>query len=767
MKKLLILLSSIFTVGTLGINVVSCSTSNKYDKKDGSGNSYIYFLPNSNGKNSYFSTGDAWNNLGLTDNKLSEDPTLENKLSPTIRNEINQNIMKMFNLSAFYNIGHTTDAQNSALENVAQFGDLPTIFNNRFGILESQVDNLIQSKKDSEGKNWSKWLSDNYDGDENKYKAFLYEEGDGSQSASSMLSSLLVEKYQNDYSYDLSTTIDGSDNTLNLTSMINEDLNGKVNIENTEITTWKQIAYATLGVTLDESKVSDFKASFEKDYADTTATSYNDLIGKTSSYDDDSFQYLPLKNFGDNNNYLSPDVDENGNFSFDYNSSLNGMLSPSQEFIESSWFQTLHPLAVSQILIKYDNEGSTTFDLTKNNLKNKNWSNLFSSDTITNINKLITNAHTSSSDNIWGNVMADVNSLSDSNISSTYESNLLTTTATSSDTDGFANDNMKSAIYNSILGYHDDTTGNDIKLNSKDNVPTIDIINDDDLIPSEIQSNSQVQFDGTALINNDMFQIINLNKTSSSSNVDDNVVIYFDSLGLHIVHVDGIKYLQNRNEVTSGIRDEFLINYTKEKQNENIRKYSDFFSSNDSSKLKSDSSVFNNLTNSDGDYLYLDWLNNYSYSNESNSDVANPNLVRPYKYDLESELKTYASFDATQSSIDLSSQNMWFWQYELIKWYETGGATSISDEKWINKFLNFNDSITAQNIKFLFEQQLRESTENLNSLYQNNLQQAFVNIQKNTSTNSKGPQGYINLKDYNTYNGYDANDLLWNSWDAN
>lgn len=734
MKKLLILLSAMTTCVASAVNVISCNE-NKYDHKSPDGDSYIYYYPNGkNDTNTHFSTGNAWEELGLDNVDLSN-PNNVNKVSDDVEKSIAQSVMRNLNLAALGAIGDGSVTSSNTNTNIAQLSDIPSMFKDSSTLLTAIVNNKFQDQKNTQGKNWNKWLKDNYDGSENAYKSFLYQKGDGTSSASSMVSELLSNNSQTNYQYDQNVNLDTIKNYFNdpSTGIIayyraNNSMPPTITDDQ-----WQQISFA-IGRSIGNQNDSDFKNNLNKLQKDITDSLDSDPNIKT--YDElqqsNANLFNPLNNYDSN---ISPKV-ENGNFVFDYSNptnSLTGFLSPSQEFIESNWFQIEKPLAVSQILVKYDNDGATKFDLTKNKLTGQKWDNLFSSNTISDLNSILNTSGT------WDTLTYDVNSIQNADMSETYEPNLLTATATAGD-DGFANDMFKTAVYSSLMKNQFDSSGSSVSITDSTGVDKLNTLAPSvgdtlDKSASYLLQEKNANYSNGEITDNDMFHILNIDGGTTN---DNNVVAYFDTLGLHIVHIDGINNLTD----PSTRDDNFLRSYTTLNQQAQIKKYNDYAHTTAIDANPMDNQ-FNNSTNS----KYLDFLNAYSF----NAQSTNPNLKTNYKFNVSDELKSFATFDPTKDTYDTSSIIMWFWQYEFIDWY-------INKDGWLDSLMKFPEAQAGSfnNIKWIFQNEIAKAMSGISNIFNKNIVEAFNNIINNTETNKKGPQGYYTINSY-------SSDSLWNN----
>ncbi len=721
MKKLLTLLSVTTMVGTLSTNVVSCSNSNKYDKKDGDGNSLIYFLEGTNGTN--YSSKDAWNNLNI-DGKHFKNGI--DTMPGSVKLSITQSLMKIFNVSALATLGNDDkySANNlgysTSTGGTAGLGDIHSLFGQLWTKLTDEVNEKVKSKKKDEGKNWDKFLKDKYDGSEDVYKAFLYAQGDGTDSASDLLASSLINYYQSNF-YNISG--------LAAKQIFNEAITSYNTNHNwtkfTDNSKWLQMIVASSNSVATPITISKFKTDLATALSGTTTiNNYDDLsTAHSGTYKEiaDDDKVIQTNNSAELD--ASTEINPTNYLNMDYNdistNNLKGVFSPFQQFIENKWYSTKKPLAVSQIVVKYGTPSlGDKFDMTKDKLSDFNsLSKLFDTDTISKfntINNFLTDSKIISTDptkTTWDNLLKDINAFKNDSISGNYSKDLLTVDSTADATSGFGNDEFKDAVYSSLDEITKQTGINNIDLSS-DGTNFINSINRN----TSINSGTDTQT---------MYKVF-------KAGPDSNIVAYFDAIGLHLVHIDGSMSTSHSklNPVADSSTDT-IKTYTKAKQEENISGFN---------KYNKTDGVKGNITNNTSGSDYLDFLN----KNQNSAITDNTYLKGNYSYDISAEIKAFAKFTATDNTVKNYSTGMWYWNYDLTNWYLSGSA-STPDSKWLDKILKFNND----HLSNLFHSEVNGASAALNGMYLNNLSTSIQNILTTNIKNYQGPQG-----------GYDFDTLL-------
>ncbi len=771
MKKLLTLLSIMIVTGATATNVVSCSSStNIYDKKNSDGDSIFYFLPKSTDNNSVnYATSNAWKDLNIeNDSDLT-------KVPGSVKLQITQNLMKIFNVSSLASIADGTTKPTNDYENIADLSNIQSIFKNNWTNLQSEVEQTFKDQKNNQGKNWDSWLKDNYDGDENNYKAYLYSEGGDSDSASSVLAQTLSDNYQANY--------DGvsGDNILEYLENKTDGLIPYYN-ENNNLDSWgnslkkMQIVIAIFH----ETNLNNIDSDFDNlvDALDTATSNkgssienYKDLLNyyNTDTSSPKEYKLYSIANDASNiapNSSSSDDPINNINYNYSniQNDNLNGLFSPSQLFLENKWYQAEKPLAVSQILIKYSAESGTAFDYTSNKLEdyttNEKINQLFNSKSQESINKIIDYLNddsskkissiksiASSNDNInkpetkWDQLMQWVPSYNDSNLSNEYESNLLTVNASEDTSTGFANDMFKSSIYGSLL--QKDSDDDALITSSEASSIPVSLSGDSGLI-KELEQKDGINSEK----DNDMYKIYKAG--------DSNIIVYFDSLGMHLVHIDGSSNNTNTSNpnylnTSSGTQYDYIKNYTKTDQLNNIQKYNNYINQRDPNNENSNFNLYTEDTSTGTtNHTYLDFLNAMQFG----SITTNLDLKNEYKYDIKSELTAFATFDATQSTISSDSATMWFWNFDYIKWY-LSGPDDTENSDWISSILNFNN----KNIETIFNNELDIFDISMSGLYETNFESSVNSINTSRKTNPNGSQGAIDMSQLTENDDWNN---LWN-----
>lgn len=789
MKKLLKILSILTISSVLTTQVVSCE--NKYDKKDKDYNSIWAYLPGLKDHKT-ITSADVWNSIGLPNNDDKKNDF--SNIPGSIKNIITENIMKIFDVSILAQAGDSEQINNlipkewqkdGSFKDVAGFGNekLAKILKADWNQLKGDVEQSIKTKqdelKDKYGNNkwkshWNDFLKDKYDGDENNYKADLYANGDvngnGSKNSAASLiqQSLLAD--QTDFEYVNDDTLIKLINTIikNKTSLNNE-------IKNTQ---WCQLWVALrLGYKNDKDDkkpIEDIKNKIKSEIKKhPEANSYNDLIEK----DPKNFAIVGKspKTNSDGKNYETFNDFIKDTYFPTYTSATNlkGMLSPFQLFAENNWFKNKKPLATSDILVKYDNKDK--FDIKNEPLNGKSIDELFSKSTINNLKKVFyINSQKLGGSEIeyyWKTVMkrAEYNTNNDPNIIPTWESNLLTPDYNAPNPkpptspkfnnelklsnnnkddsgNGFGTGDYKAATYNSV---NKNLIVSD--KNSEKEIRTIDKLFDYDNKEENIEEINRL----SRTDNDSMYQVYKMYNTTKITTQCSNVIVYFDNLGLHIIHVDGSSlnpddnFLKpNKNPKIAPKKNKDNYQYLKDYKNEEEFKNIYNFNKNKIDKFKKNRNKYfinnrdwvTNWWNQNNEYEK--WLNN----NQKSDEKINYNV---YNFSVNDNISKYANNSA------LTNQ-MPFWDYNIMEWYL---GTSIGQKDWMNHVLKFNNEEFK---KIFFEKQIEIITNANNNLYMTNLSTELNNENK-TNRNNQENKGEWKLKDI-------LNNTLWVSegiWDIN
>jgi len=768
MKKFLSIFSCVVVTGSLGAGTSSCSSS--FDHKTDNGATIDYHLPITNKD---FSANDLWNYLNLNNDKDFQKTIDSNwnvsSIPGSIKGKITQYVYKIFNTAFLAGLADDKGiAMPVKFKNVAGFGDLKRIFKLMWTDLSAEVEAQVKQEKKSQGKNWKKWLKDNYDGSEKKYRAHLFVfGGKGVISASDFLNNFMFN-YQTDYGTIISQQVINIANTI-ITAIKSSKESTITNLQ------WAQFAisqyqYASSSTLLDKSKtISDFKSNFIsfvnshptiKDYHslfDRTISNnpYVDITGK-KIYQIDSAKTI------EQDTLVKTLIYDNYNSDLSNNNEP-GLFSPFQLFIERNWFKTKKPLAVSQILFKYGSDGGkNVFDITKHNFNDPLYNSLkliFSTKTYNNFKaicallKINQPVRTSSS---WDQTFTKIPTLygDDANIVATKSKDFLTPDGTEDANSGFNSDIQKLAVYGNL----EKITSPDAHIrNLVDYVPNSPTINK--IFGRPTSPHTGVAGPLTALDRSQssrMAGVFHINKG--------NVIAYFDKLGLHLVHIDGSTSNSNTNQFKNSTYDpasinrNALVHYKKTSSNTddtntlygNINKYNKETNTDNSRAT----GIFDNFKSS---APYLNFLNKYQFLAQSKEEKFQSLNLQGLNYDLQTVIQNYGKFDTSAASVS-NSATFWYWSFSLAKFLL---QTSNNDKTWLSKILDFKDNAGANKIKQIFIKIIDNYLQLNKATALSNLTSAFQAIKTSIDSNYKGPQGNFELNTVLNQIGLDTN-KYWN-----
>jgi len=739
MKKFLSIFSCVVVSGSAAISTTSCA--NGFDHKTSGGSTIDYHLPITNKD---FSADNLWKYLNLNNDPQFQQVIDNNwrvdSIPGAIKQKISQYVYKIFNGALLAGLADPKGIEiPGSFSNVAGFGDLKQIFALMWSDLTAEVNAQVKHQKKTQGKNWTKWLKDNYDGSESEYRAHLFVfGGDGVISASDFINNFMFN-YQTDF---------GTISSPQVIALFNQVISAIKDNKTSSITNyqWAQLAISqyqlsTKALLNNFATIESFK-NYLTNYLSTHSdvTNYSGLVPTPTPANPSFFDVTGKSIYQIDSSKTISATDQVKTLIYDnYNSDLSnnnelGLFSPFQLFIERNWFKTQKPLAVSQILFKYSSDGGkNAFDITKKNFTDELYNRLeklFSTKTYNNLESImkdLKNATQTSSSKTWDQEFSSISTTygTDSNIVATKSKDFLTPNGTEDANSGFNSDIQKLAIYG--------------------NLNKISATNNKNLIGYDAQGIWNKTFgkpkeDSLTAIyrqnENTMAGVFKINYG--------NVVVYFDKLGLHIVHVDGssssstnnhLKKVQPSSETT--LTNYKITNSTDDSNSVygNINKYNKQTDINNPNA----SGLVNNF---DSDSTYLNFLNKHQFLAQSKDFKAKN--TQELNYDIQSDLQSYAKLDTSSPSVS-NTAPFWFYSFAFAKYLLDNNNTNPN---WLTKILDFSDSSNAaKKIENIFLNIINNYQQFNNAISLRSLTKSFNAIKTSIDTNYEGPQGNFVLND--------------------
>ncbi|AGR42361.1 lipoprotein [Spiroplasma diminutum] len=677
MKKLLTLLGSVSLVATTAQMAVACGTN--YDKKDEYGNSIlIEFLQSIDGTASISSSDILF--------KL-----INNKNGPQNKEKLTLDLLKMINLSILAN---TTSENNNIDESIYTNYDLANILSERWKSLNATVDRQITTEKDKYkkdyGKKWEKKWKEMlvekysvYQDDvksmdlnflENKYKANILLT-DSNNSASKTLLDVLLNTNQQGVTWigvndivkkhkALKNIVDSNDDTK-IANYVKADLDQIAQIENStkaEASDWK-------ATTLTEtSSTQDLVAAAKKAVEITTDKIINDTP-------------VNLNNFTLN----------------DTNNSRAGFLSNSQKYFLDKFYTTQAPLAISEVVIPFSENGSFDNGVTVNSFK--------SNDGIDqkNTNQLLKDIQDDVDGSEWRRWIVESKAANHTKATVKHYDKLMTL---SNSTD-FTQD-MRSVVYDFVLGN---------KVNGENYSGGAAFAEENDGILGEIIPKiSRAKDNSKFYLYNDTL----------------GRVYYVDSTGLHIVQIDGYSYFKDGSVKVDGKAIKGLSEDKNQIDSETLTELNAFKKYNALTAEEKVNELQTNIVNSDGGTYkklnttivnpYLKYLTNSSMLKGVSGSASS--------FDIMSEVKDWAQISSSTESASYWMTSVFDYfktvstikdQSEFIKTYvqfQTDGENKQNEaiektEKWFYSSVETKQSLNAINPSIFYTESFDKWTEEI------------------------------------------------------
>ncbi len=635
-KKLLTLLGSVSLTATTATMAVACGTD--YDIKEDGNSVLIQFLQSIDGKAKITSTDILWKLINSSN-------------GPKNREKLTLDLLKMINLSILANIDSEENEFTIDEDNLYTNYDLKNTLKERWTNLISIVDRQIVNEKDvykkEHGKKWEKeWnkmLVDKYsvyqddvksmDKNflENKYKADLLLT-DTNNNASKTLLDVLINTDQTGVTWISSNDIIKKYNAL--TKVINDNKDNDAAIASYLRADLDQIAQIKNSTTSDTSDWEETKLTSESSDA-AIAAEAKEVI----EIEKEEILYDTPVNL---NNFTISDT----------NNSRAGFLSNSQKFFLDRFYNTQAPLAISEVVVPFSENG--TFD---DGVTVSDFQSLDGNDE-KNTNELLEQiAKDSKEGNTWRRWMVEAKT--DKHPKATVKNyDKLMTLSNSTD---FTQD-MRAVVYDFTLG-------------GKVNGAIVPATSGEKTLENLIKEISREKKDG---------------KKFYVYNEDQGRVYYVDSTGLHIVQIDGYSYLVKSSSVEKiGKRQEGIIdNKINEETLAELNEFKKYNALQDTEKVAAlqtnRSETYTNL-NKTVVNPYLHYL--------TNSSMLKGITGSAYSFDIMSEVKTWAQ---VSSSTDGSAS---YWMTSVFDYFKTiskvkekENDSSFSQEEFINNYITFNIS---------------------------------------------------------------------------
>ncbi|WP_339030346.1 lipoprotein [Spiroplasma endosymbiont of Cantharis nigra] len=633
MKKLLTLLGSVSLTATTATMAVACGTD--YDIKEDGNSVLIQFLQSIDGKAKITSTDILWKLINSSN-------------GPKNREKLTLDLLKMINLSILANIDSEENEFTIDEDNLYTNYDLKNTLKERWTNLISIVDRQIVNEKDvykkKNGKKWEKeWnkmLVDKYsvyqddvksmDKNflENKYKADLLLT-DTNNNASKTLLDVLINTDQTGVTWISSNDIIKKYNALK--KVINDNKDNEATIASYLRADLDQIAQIKNSTQNDTNKWEETKLTNESSDADIVAAAKEVSDIDISKILNDTPVNLNKFTISDSNN------------------SRAGFLSNSQKFFLDRFYNTQAPLAISEVVVPFSENGS--FD---NGVTVSDFESLDGNDQ-KNTNELLAQISTDDSINTWRRWM--VEGKTDKHPKATVKKyDKLMTLSNSSD---FSQD-MRAVVYDFIF------EGNNGKAITT--APSVD--------------------QGLATLIKDISRENKANNKFYVFNENQGRVYYVDSTGLHIVQIDGYEFLKESESAEKvGMRQEGIIENKINKETlaelNEFKKYNALQDTEKVAVLQTSRSDTYAKLNKTVVNPYLHYLTNSSMLKGVTGSATS--------FDIMSEVKTWAQ---VSSSTDGSAS---YWMTSVFDYFKTISKSkqedsSFSQEDFINNYITFNIS---------------------------------------------------------------------------
>ncbi|AUM62876.1 lipoprotein [Spiroplasma monobiae] len=662
MKKLLTLLGSVSLMTTTAQMAVACSPN--YDQKDKDGNSIlIQFLQSIDGKAQISSTDVLWK--------------LINTNGPKNREKLTLDLLKMINLSILSNAKDLNDDSIYANYN------LQNTLNERWTSLNAAVDRQISTEKDKYKKDygkkwekeWNKMLVNRYsvyqddvksmDQEflENKYKSDILL-SDTNNNASKALLDVLLNTDQMGVTWISSIDVIRKYNALE--RIVNTNKENDANIANYLKADLNQIAQIENSTTNEANKWKPTTLTLQntdKELADAARNAIANV--KVSDIKHDT------------------PVSVNEFTVSDTNGSRAGFLSNSQRFFLDKFYTTQAPLAISEVVIPFSANGS--FD---NGVIAQDFHSDDGLDQVNN-QKLMQQILGENSVADWNRWVVSKSTDYEKATIKNYDK--LMTLSNSTD---FTQD-MRSVVYDFVLNDKENNT-NGSKIDTGTTF--------DDLVKDLSRTSGK---------DNHFYKYDDLGR-----------VYYIDSTGMHIVQIDGYKFLvDSKTSEKKGTKQNGLSEDGKQINSDTLAELNEF-------------KKFNSLDNNEKVITMKNTESN-AYK-KLNSAVTNPYLHYLVNNSMLKGLEgTYSSFDImsevkTWSQVSSSDSSTFYWTTCVFDYFRTI-SNEKSQEKFIQQYISFETS--------------DENTENSNQVIQNTEKWFFEAVSTKQSSIANKPGQLFKTED--------------------
>ncbi|AHI53151.1 lipoprotein [Spiroplasma culicicola] len=627
MKKLITLLGSLSLTASASTMAVACGTD--YDQKKDGNSILIKFLNSLNGTAEIDASDVLWQ--------------LINTDGPANRSQFLLEMLQLFNVSLLANSETNFAGEDNILDEDNEYvnKELGNNLINKFKALNTAVDLQIQREKDdykrTNGKKWEKkWKQMLVD----KYSVYQEDTDD-------MDYAFLEAKYKADI---LMTDSTNNATKAILDVLLNTDSYGVVwtkkedvrkkytNLNNVKSDNTKLIqAYNADKLALDQiiNSTTDEVDSWDKKYNNIDTSAEN--VEQAAKEIKDAL--ATITKLEDIANDVPEDITQ---WSTLGSESRAGMLSKSQLFFLNKYFQTNAPLAISEIVVSFSDNGKFDDGISIEDFKG---------DQSIDAKALIKLYNTISSDTSgwWTTALIDsslATGLAPKATVKKYD-NLLTL---SSSSETFS-DTLKTVVYDHVLGTE---TGNSIEL-AKD-------LNDETALETVITNLNRAA----------------TNTTAFYGTLGENKLVYIDTDGMHFVSLDGYsKFNTTRSETDETTTDSDTL--------KQLKLFNEFHSLTDRQK------VIKLMTDSSS--TYMTDLNS-SINNEYLQYLVNTSLLKgisssPVNYDIMSEVKSWAT-------VSSSTESQTYWTTTVFDYFKTTTNLTKNNEL-LSQFIIFGEGEEAHN----------------------------------------------------------------------
>ena len=390
MKKLLSLLTASCLIGSSSASVIACASGDPDKHLNDNKNSWQWWMPGLDKDHAKADSVDVWNELtpfynGTGNTKAARNAQAldPNNWSSSIRQQIFLQMLKMINASVLVHAKSSiTDSPFNPITGVSGYSsifksDLSTAWTNLLSSVNAEVQQKIQSYKDSDGKNWeTKWkkfLKDSYDSSEDKYKVSLMVSSTKDNASTELTNMLLNYNQRSPETQNLFNIRDIAQNIPGITFSPQSSASFatsfddwvKNNLESARLVALGYTPYKTIATKTTQSveapvwsaddentlQISDINkylrdavtaqvldpSTSQKWYTLITGKPYVSEVS-TKSWNNDKKTWTT--NWSSYNNGS--------------NSDIKALASPFQTYVAKQWYKYEKPVAVSQYVFKYD-----------------------------------------------------------------------------------------------------------------------------------------------------------------------------------------------------------------------------------------------------------------------------------------------------------------------------------------------------------------------------------------------------------------------------